>query len=41
MAAALAGNLSTRWSVQLAIAITAFSVQMVYMFREVGVLGSW
>jgi hypothetical protein len=41
LAAAIAGLISTRRSVQLAGAATAFSVQMAYMFREVGVLGSW
>jgi hypothetical protein len=41
LAAAVAGLLSTRRSVQLLGAAAAFAVQMVYMFREVGVLGSW
>jgi len=39
--AAIVGIVSNRRSVQLAGAIFAFAVQMVYMFREVGVLGSW
>jgi len=41
VAAAIAGMLSNRRSVQLAGAIAVFGAQMVYMFREVGVLGSW
>ncbi|MCL7926292.1 MAG: hypothetical protein M8841_00765 [marine benthic group bacterium] len=41
VAAALAGLMSTRRSVQLVGAVAAFAVQMAYMFREVGVLGSW
>ncbi|MEJ2548803.1 MAG: hypothetical protein P8125_13500 [Gemmatimonadota bacterium] len=41
LAAAVAGLLSTRRSVQLLGAAAAFAVQMVYMFREVGVLGTW
>ena len=41
VAAATVGMLSTRRSVQLAGAAIAFSAQVVYMFREVGVLGSW
>lgn len=41
IAAALAGMISKRHSVQLAAAVAAFTVQLVYMFREVGVLGSW
>jgi hypothetical protein len=41
LATAIVGMISTRRSVQLAGAITAFSAQLVYMFREVGVMGSW
>jgi hypothetical protein len=41
VSAALAGLISRRRVVQLAAAIAAFTVQLVYMFREVGVLGSW
>jgi hypothetical protein len=41
LAASLAGLLSNRRSVQLLGASAAFAVQLVYMFREVGVLGSW
>ncbi len=41
VAVAIVGMLSNRRSVQLAGAVTAFGAQMVYMFREVGVLGSW
>lgn len=41
LAAAIIGMVSTRRSVQLVGAIAAFAAQMVYMFREVGVLGSW
>jgi hypothetical protein len=39
--AAVAGMISTRRSIQLACATAAVTVQLVYMFREVGVLGSW
>lgn len=41
LAAAVAGMLSNRRSVQLAGGIAALGLQFVYMFREVGVLGSW
>ncbi len=39
--AAVVGMLSSRRSVQLAGAIVALVLQFLYMFREVGVLGSW
>ena len=39
--ASLAGLASERRTVQLAAAAGAFIVQLVYMFRELGVLGSW
>lgn len=39
--AAAVGMLSSRRSVQLAGAIAALILQFLYMFREVGVLGSW
>lgn len=41
MGACLIGVLSKRRSVQLATAATAFTVQIVYMFQELGILGSW
>jgi len=41
VAAALAGLISKRRTIQLAAAGAAFSMQLIYMFREVGVLGSW
>ncbi|MGW8282088.1 MAG: hypothetical protein ACWGON_02205 [Gemmatimonadota bacterium] len=39
--AAIVGIVSNRRSVQLGAAIVAFAVQLIYMFSEVGVLGSW
>ncbi|HSG48701.1 MAG TPA: hypothetical protein VLA43_12855, partial [Longimicrobiales bacterium] len=41
LAAAVLGMISERRSVQLACAAIAFTLQMVYMFEAVGVLGSW
>ena len=41
LAAAVLGMISERRSVQLAGAAIAFTLQMVYMFEAVGVLGSW
>lgn len=41
VAAAIVGIVTTRPRVQLAGAATAFVVQLVYMFNEVGILGSW
>lgn len=39
--AAVAGMTSNRRGVQLAGAVAAFSVQLLYMFLEVGILGAW
>lgn len=41
LAACIVGALSERRRVQLTTAATAFTVQMVYMFQELGILGSW
>ena len=39
--AAVVGIISNRRSVQLAAAVASFAMQLIYMFLEVGVLGSW
>jgi hypothetical protein len=39
--AAIVGIVSNRRAAQLGAAIVAFAVQLIYMFSEVGVLGSW
>ena len=38
---AIIGFISERRSVQLGVAIIAFTSQLLYVFRELGVLGSW
>ena len=37
----IVGIVSERRSVQLATALAAFSVQLVFVFRDLGVLGAW
>lgn len=39
--AAIVGMITTRPRIQLAGATAAFVIQLVYMFNEVGILGSW
>jgi hypothetical protein len=41
IAVAIIGFVSERRPIQLGVAIIAFSSQLVYVFGEVGVLGSW
>jgi hypothetical protein len=41
VAACIVGMSTTRRSVHLTTAIVAFGIQMAYMFREIGILGSW
>jgi hypothetical protein len=41
IAVAIIGFVSERRPIQLGVAIIAFSSQLVYVFGELGVLGSW
>ena len=41
IAVAIIGIISERRSIQLGAAIVAFSAQLLYLFQELGVLGSW
>ena len=41
VAMAITGFISERRSVQLGVAIVAFTSQLLYLFRSLGVLGSW
>lgn len=41
VAACIIGMSTTRRSVHLATAIVVFGLQLAYMFRELGILGSW
>ena len=41
IAVAITGIISERRSVQLGVAVVAFASQLLYVFQELGVLGSW
>jgi hypothetical protein len=41
IAVAITGMISERRSVQLGVAVVAFASQLLYVFQELGVLGSW
>jgi len=41
IAAAIAAFITERRSIQLGAAVVAFSAQLIYLFQELGVLGSW